>query len=68
MVREKVIPAIRQKLSWATKIKLQFDNAPGHLTKGKTDKDTGEIIFEQGIHSGALPGTLVRGRQKPPAA
>ena len=29
---------------------------------------SGEITFEQGIHSGALPGTVVRGRQKPPAA
>ena len=34
-----VIPAIRKKMSWAKKVTLQFDNAPGHKTQGtKADK------------------------------
>lgn len=34
MLREMVIPAIREKMPWAKKVALQFDNAPGHKTKG----------------------------------
>ena len=69
MLAEDVIPACRSKLSWATKIKLQFDNAPGHLTKGKTDKETGEKVFMSTIagklksileKSGEIPIELVR--------
>lgn len=67
--RWEVIPVCRSKLPWATKIKLQFDNAPGHLTKGKTDKKTGEKVFMSTIagklksvleKSGEIPIELVR--------
>ena len=64
MVREKVIPAIRQEMSWATKIKLQFDNAPGHLTKGKKNKETGEIIYESTI-AGKLNDLLTKAGEIP---
>jgi hypothetical protein len=30
MVRTKVIPAIRKKMKWATKVRLQTDSAGGH--------------------------------------
>ena len=46
-------------MSWATKIKLQFDNAPGHLTKGKKDPETGDIIFESTI-AGKLNDLLTK--------
>ena len=35
MLRKDVIPAIREKMAWASVVNLQFDNAPGHKTRGK---------------------------------
>ena len=41
MLRQDVIPAIREKMAWAKVVQMQFDNAPGHHTKGtKADEKT----------------------------
>ena len=63
MLREEVVPAIQKKMSWARTVNLQFDNAPGHLTKGK----------KEDAHSGiasriadALKPPMVNGRRTGP--
>ena len=50
MLRTLVIPAIRRKMSWAKKVALQFDNAPGHKTKGnKAEPDSAIAIKLAGV-------------------
>ena len=40
MMREQVIPAVRQKLRWASRVFIQMDNATPHKSKSKNPKET----------------------------
>ena len=53
MVTEKLFPAIRAKLPRAATVKVQYDNAPGHLTQGALPQDI----------AAALPAPTRRGVQ-----
>ena len=64
MLREQVIPAIREKMSWARVVTLQFDNAPGHTTQGRKD-DEGSAIADRIADTLKAP-TDARGRATGP--